>query len=85
MWHRLEEVDELRDLAERGARLMLAAPDAAQLFDIIRKPAQAAWLTFDTEPGTELTLAMIAREVEPQPGACAVPGGAALCVASVQP
>jgi hypothetical protein len=69
LWHRLEEVKELRDLAERGARLALAAPDAAQLFDIIRKPAQAAGVTFDTEPGTELTLdAMIAREAEVQPG-----------------
>jgi hypothetical protein len=86
MWHRLEKVDELRDLAERGARLTLAAPDAALLFDIIRKPAKAAGLTFDTEPGTELTLdAVIAREVEPQRGACAVPGGTALCVASVEP
>jgi YD repeat-containing protein len=69
LWHRLEEVPELRDLAERGARLTLAAPDAAQLFDIIRKPAQAAGLVFDTEPGTELALdAMLAREAEAQPG-----------------
>jgi YD repeat-containing protein len=69
LWHRLEDVTELRDLAERGARLTLAAPDAAQLFDIIRKPAQAAGLAFDTEPGTELSLdAMLAREAEAQPG-----------------
>jgi hypothetical protein len=36
LWHRLEEINELRDVAERGARLMLAAPDMAQLLDIIR-------------------------------------------------
>lgn len=69
LWHRLEEVQELRELARRGARLDLAPPDVAQLLEMIRKPAQAAGLAFDIEPRSELSLdAMLAREAEAQPG-----------------
>jgi hypothetical protein len=67
--HRVDEVKELRDLAERGARLALVAPDAAQLVEIIRQPAQAAGLKFDTDPGSGLALdAILAKEAEAQPG-----------------
>jgi hypothetical protein len=69
LWHLLEQISELRELAEAGARLTLAAPDAAQLLEIIRKPAQAAGLSFDIEQGSELSLdALLAREAEAQPG-----------------
>ena len=67
--HRLDEVMELRDLAEHGARLTLAAPDAAQLFEMIRQPAQAAGLRFDGDRDSGLALdAMLAKEAAAQPG-----------------
>lgn len=67
--HRLDEAKGLRELLERGARLTLAAPDAAQLLEIIRQPAQAAGLAFGTDPSSGLALdAMLANEAAAEPG-----------------
>jgi tetratricopeptide (TPR) repeat protein len=68
-WHRIDSIKELHDLTENGARLALAAPDAAQLLEMIRQPAQAAGLTFETDPDSGLALdALLAKEAAEEPG-----------------
>jgi tetratricopeptide (TPR) repeat protein len=67
--YRLDEVRDLGNLADQGARLSLTPPDTAQLLEIIRQAARAAGLTFDTDPDTGLGLdAMLAGEAAAEPG-----------------
>ena len=51
-WHRAAEIPELIALAEGQGRIDLAAPSPAELAEMIRKPAQAAGLSFEVHPET---------------------------------
>src|SRR5262249_28918518 len=68
LWHRMDEVKELRHLAENGAQLGLAAPDVAQLLEIIRQPARAAGLSFDSDDSGLALDALLAKESAAEPG-----------------
>jgi tetratricopeptide (TPR) repeat protein len=67
--YRLDELKDLGNLANHGARLTLTPPDTAQLLEIIRQTARAAGLAFDTDADSGLGLdAMLAREAAAEPG-----------------
>ncbi len=67
--YRVDELKELHEIAEQGARLALAAPDSAQLLEMIRQPAQAAGLKFESDPATGLPLdALLVKEAGAAPG-----------------
>jgi len=69
-WHRAAEIPELIALAEGQGRIDLAAPSGAELAEMIRKPAQAAGLTFEVHPQTGLGLdAVLAEHADTAPGA----------------
>jgi hypothetical protein len=51
-WRALAENRELLALVESGSRLDLLPPDGAELQEIIRQPALAAGLSFETDPET---------------------------------
>lgn len=62
-WHRAAEIPELLDLAQGPGRIDLAAPSPAELAEMIRKPAQAAGLGFETHAESGLALdAVIAQD-----------------------
>jgi tetratricopeptide (TPR) repeat protein len=62
-WHRAAEIPELLDLAQGPGRIDLAAPSPAELAEMIRKPAQAAGLAFETHAESGLGLdAVIAQD-----------------------
>ncbi|MFI5013704.1 MAG: hypothetical protein ACHQAY_15295 [Hyphomicrobiales bacterium] len=69
LWHRAVEAPHLVALVEAGARLDLLRPDAAQIIEIIRRPAAAAGLSFeaDAEHGVGLD-AVISRAAAEEPG-----------------
>jgi tetratricopeptide (TPR) repeat protein len=68
-WHRGLEIPALRDLIHQGAYLELFAPDAAQLLEMIRQPAEAAGLSFDGDSETGLRLdALVAKDAGSEPG-----------------
>ena len=68
-WHRAAEIHELLDLAQGPGRIDLAAPLPAELAEMIRKPAQAAGLTFETHEQSGLGLDMvIAQDAVAAPG-----------------
>jgi WD40 repeat protein len=70
LWHRAVESKEFIALVEAGGRLELAAPDAAEILEIIRQPAAAAGLGFDVDPETGIGLdAVIAEAAAAEPGA----------------
>ena len=70
LWHRAVEVPQLVALVEAGARLDLARPDASQIIEIIRRPAAAAGLTFETDGESGIGLdAVMARAASEEPGA----------------
>jgi WD40 repeat protein len=69
-WHRAAEIPELVTLAEGQGRIDLAAPSAAELAEIIRKPAQAAGLSFEAHPDSGLGLdGVLAEHAAAEPGA----------------
>ena len=70
LWHRAVEVPQLVELVEAGARLDLLAPNGAEIIEIVRRPAAAAGLTFETDSGTGVGLdAVIAHAAVEEPGA----------------
>jgi tetratricopeptide (TPR) repeat protein len=69
-WHRADETPALVRLAEGGGRLELVAPTPAQLGQMIRRPAEAAGVSFEVHETTGSTLNdVIAQEVAREPGA----------------
>jgi hypothetical protein len=68
-WHRAATVPELIALCEGPGRLDVPPPSAAELTDIIRKPAQAAGLSFEVHRESGLSLdAVIAEHAAAEPG-----------------
>jgi WD40 repeat protein len=69
-WHRAAEIPQLITLAEAHGRIDLAAATAAELAEMIRKPAQAAGLTFELHPQAGIGLdAVLAQDAAAAPGA----------------
>jgi tetratricopeptide (TPR) repeat protein len=69
-WHRADETPELVRLAEGDGRLELLAPAPAQLSQMIRRPAEAAGVSFEVHETTGVALnELIAEEVAHEPGA----------------
>ncbi len=69
-WHRAAEVPLLVALAEGHGRLDLLPPTQAEITEMIRRPAEAAGLSFETDPRTEIGLdAALAEEASREPGA----------------
>ncbi len=68
-WHRAAENPELLALAEGDGRIDVAAPSAAELAEMIRKPAQAAGIGFETHGKSGLGLdAVLAEHAAAAPG-----------------
>ena len=69
-WHRTAEIPQLIALAEGQGRIDLAAASLAEIAEMIRKPAQAAGLSFEVHPATGLGLdAVLAEDAAAAPGA----------------
>jgi TPR repeat protein len=69
-WHRADETPELVHLAEGSGRLELLPPGPAQLSQMIRRPAEAAGVSFEVHGTTNVPLnEVIAEEVAREPGA----------------
>jgi WD40 repeat protein len=69
-WHRAAEVPLLVALAEGHGRLDLLPPTQAEITEMIRRPAEVAGLSFETETRTEIRLdAALAAEASQEPGA----------------
>ncbi|MGH1574004.1 hypothetical protein ACRAWG_29325 [Methylobacterium sp. P31] len=70
LWHHVALSPVLLALVESGGRLDLAPPDGAEIIEIIRRPAKAAGLVFETVPETGVGLdAVLARAAAEEPGA----------------
>jgi WD40 repeat protein len=68
-WHRVAEYPELMALAEGPGRLDVAPPSQAEIGEMIRKPAQAAGLSFESHPKTGIALdAMLAEDAVSEAG-----------------
>lgn len=68
-WHRAAENPDLLALAEGAGRIDVAAPSAAELAEMIRKPAQAAGISFETNAQSGLGLdAVLAEHAAAAPG-----------------
>jgi hypothetical protein len=69
-WHRASETRELVTLAEGSGRLDLLPPRPSEISQMIRRPAEAAGLHFETDPATGIPLNdRIAEEAAREPGA----------------
>lgn len=69
-WHRAAEVPLLVELAAGKGRLDLVAPKQAEVAEMIRRPAEAAGLAFETDPRNGIRLdAALAEEAAHEPGA----------------
>jgi tetratricopeptide (TPR) repeat protein len=69
-WHRANETPELIRLSEGSGRIELLPPGAAQLSQMIRRPAEAAGVGFEVHATTNVPLNdVIAEEVAHEPGA----------------
>jgi hypothetical protein len=69
-WHRAAEIPEPVVLTQGLGRIDLAAPTAAELAEMIRKPAQAAGLSFEAHAESSLALdAVLAEHAAAAPGA----------------
>jgi hypothetical protein len=69
-WHQAAEMPELIALAEGHGRIDLAVPATAELVEMIRRPAQAAGLSFEAHPQTGIGLdAVLAQDAAAAPGA----------------
>lgn len=68
-WHRVAELPELLELAQGAGRIDLVAPSPAELAEMIRKPALAARLAFETREQSGLGLdVVIAADAIAAPG-----------------
>ena len=68
-WHRAAEIPDLAALSEGTGRFDVAAPSPAELTEMIRRPAEAAGLSFEEHPDRRLRLdAVIAEEAMSAPG-----------------
>jgi WD40 repeat protein len=69
-WHRADEAPELVHLSEGNGRLELLPPGTGQLSQMIRRPAEAAGVSFEVHPTTNVPLnEVISEEVAREPGA----------------
>ena len=69
-WHRADETPELVRLSEGNGRLELLPPGPAQLSQMIRRPAEAAGVSFEVHDTTNVPLnEVISEEVAREPGA----------------
>ena len=69
-WHRADETPELVRMSEGKGRLELLPPAPAQLSQMIRRPAEAAGVSFEVHGTTNVPLnEVIAEEVAREPGA----------------
>jgi len=69
-WHRADEAPELVHLSEGNGRLELLPPGPAQLSQMIRRPAEAAGVSFEVHRTTNVPLnEVISEEVAREPGA----------------
>ena len=69
-WHRACELPRLVALAEGRGRFDLLSTGQAEITEMIRRPAEAAGLSFETDPRTEIRLdAALAEEAAQEPGA----------------
>ena len=69
-WHRACELPRLVALAEGRGRFDLLSAGQAEITEMIRRPAEAAGLSFETDPRTEIRLdAALAEEAAQEPGA----------------
>jgi WD40 repeat protein len=69
-WHRATEIPELLHLADGQGRLDLMPPSPAELSQMLRGPAEAAAVSFETHPSTGIPLNdVIAQEAAGEPGA----------------
>jgi TPR repeat protein len=69
-WHRAMELPRLIALVERGARLDLLAPLPSELGEIIRRPADAAGVSFERDPRSDVELdRVLAEDAALEPGA----------------
>ncbi|HYF57017.1 MAG TPA: AAA family ATPase, partial [Salinarimonas sp.] len=70
LWHRAAELPQLVGLVEAGARLDLPQPDGAEVIEIVRRPAAAAGIAFESDPESGVGLdAVMARAANEEPGA----------------
>ena len=70
LWHRAVEVPQLLELVEASSRLDLLPPDGSEIIEIVRRPAAAAGLGFETDSESGVGLdAVIARAAADEPGA----------------
>ena len=67
-WHRVGELPELRALADGGRQLDLWPPDAAELTEIIRRPAAAAGLQFGDDDQRVSLDSRLAKDAAAAPG-----------------
>ena len=68
-WQYMETTPVLVDLCEEGGRLDLFPPTPAELTEMIRRPADAAGLTFEVDEVTDVGLdLMLAQEAADEPG-----------------
>jgi tetratricopeptide (TPR) repeat protein len=69
-WHRAAETPELLQLADGHGRLDLSAPLPAEISQMIRGPAEAAALRFETDANSGIPLNdLIAQDAAGEPGA----------------
>ena len=69
-WHRAAETPLLVAVAEGHGRLDLLPPTQAEITEMIRRPAEVAGLSFETDPRTDIGLdAALAEEASREPGA----------------
>ena len=69
-WHRASDVPRLVALAEGRGRFDLLNAAQAEITEMIRRPAESAGLTFETDPRTDIRLdAALAEEAAREPGA----------------
>ena len=61
-WHRAAELPDLVALCEGLGRIDVAAPSAAEIAEMIRKPAEAAGLSFEADPQSGLRLDAVLAE-----------------------
>ncbi|HUN27182.1 MAG TPA: tetratricopeptide repeat protein [Steroidobacteraceae bacterium] len=68
-WHRASEIPELLALADGAGRMDLAAPSPAEISQMMRGPAEAASIEFETAPATRIPLNdLIAEAAAAEPG-----------------
>ena len=69
-WHRASETPMLVELSQGLGRIDLLPATQAEITEMIRRPAEAAGISFETDPRTEIKLdAALAQEAAQQPGA----------------